>query len=47
MHYSFLSTDLLPQRTDLKFVEETQTVKERLYKEQDKKCNGCGVEFLI
>jgi site-specific DNA-methyltransferase (adenine-specific) len=36
---------MMPQRTDIKVVPPSQSVKERLYREQNGKCNGCGVEF--
>jgi site-specific DNA-methyltransferase (adenine-specific) len=43
----FTSTKQIPKRTDLKITPPTQSVKERLYKEQSGKCNGCGEEFKI
>ena len=43
----FFSTDQIPKRTDLKVVPPTQSVKERLYKEQGGKCNGCREDFKI
>ncbi|MCL2745458.1 MAG: HNH endonuclease, partial [Planctomycetaceae bacterium] len=38
---------LLPVRTDVKIEPKSLSVKERLYKEQNGKCNACGVEFEI
>ena len=43
----FISTELVPQRTDVQIVEPTKSVKERLYKEQNCICNGCKTEFEI
>ncbi len=43
----FVSTELIPQRTDVQQVEATMPVKERLYKEQKGICNGCKTEFHI
>jgi len=43
----FTATEQIPQRTDLKIVLPSQSIKERLYKEQDGKCNGCGKDFDI
>lgn len=43
----FIATTKIPKRTDI--VEEiiTESVKERLYKDQKGKCNACGVEMDI
>jgi site-specific DNA-methyltransferase (adenine-specific) len=41
----FVATDQIPKRSDLKEVPRTQSIKERLYKEQQGKCNACGREF--
>ena len=41
----FMSTDKIPVRTDLKEVPKSESVKQRLYKEQKGKCNACGVDF--
>jgi len=41
----FVSTHLVPQRTDIQIVEPTMSVKERLYKEQNGLCNGCKIQF--
>ena len=43
----FIATDQIPKRSDLKVVLPSQSVKERLYKEQQGKCNACGVEMEI
>jgi site-specific DNA-methyltransferase (adenine-specific) len=43
----FVNTTNIPQRTDIQVVTPSQSIKERLYKEQDGKCNGCGKEFDI
>jgi site-specific DNA-methyltransferase (adenine-specific) len=43
----FIATEQIPKRTDLEFVAPTQSIKERLYKEQDGKCNACGKDFDI
>ena len=43
----FVATDQLPKRSDLKTIQPTQTVKQRLYKQQNGKCNACGNDFEI
>jgi site-specific DNA-methyltransferase (adenine-specific) len=43
----FIATDQIPKRTDLKVVLPSESVKQRLYKEQQGKCNACGTEFDI
>ncbi|MDR1709861.1 MAG: HNH endonuclease [Candidatus Accumulibacter sp.] len=43
----FTATSQLPVRTDIKETEPTQSVKTRLYKEQNGKCNACGTGFDI
>lgn len=44
----FVHTDKLPSRTDVEQIEPTkQTVKERLYKEQAGKCNGCRDQHTV
>ena len=45
----FTHTDLVPQRTDVKVELPTakNKIKGKLYKEQDKKCNGCEQETRI
>jgi len=43
----FVATDQIPKRTDLKEVQPSESIKERLYKQQDGKCNACGEDFKI
>ncbi|MCL2745116.1 MAG: HNH endonuclease [Planctomycetaceae bacterium] len=43
----FIATELLPVRTDVNIEPKSLSVKQRLYKEQNGKCNACGVEFEI
>ena len=43
----FIHTKQIPQRTDIEKVLPSQSVKERLYKTQAGKCNGCFEEFNI
>ena len=43
----FIATKLIPQRTDVMLVPPSKTIKERLFKEQNGICNGCGKEFDI
>jgi site-specific DNA-methyltransferase (adenine-specific) len=43
----FTSTELIPKRSDLEIVLPSESVKQRLYKQQDGKCNACGVDFEI
>jgi site-specific DNA-methyltransferase (adenine-specific) len=43
----FVNTTIVPQRTDITIEEPSQSVKERLYKKQEGKCNGCGNEYLM
>ncbi|MDR0926881.1 MAG: HNH endonuclease [Ignavibacteria bacterium] len=47
MFKDFVATKLIPKRTDIQVVQPTQSVKERLYKQQNGKCNGCGNEYLM
>jgi site-specific DNA-methyltransferase (adenine-specific) len=47
MFKDFINTNLIPQRTDVKYEPKSKSVKERLYKEQNGICNGCGNEYLI
>lgn len=45
---NFINTTIIPKRTDVEEIEPTKkSVKERLYKEQEGKCNGCGKNFDI
>jgi site-specific DNA-methyltransferase (adenine-specific) len=41
----FIATNQIPVRSDLKIVLPSESVKQRLYKEQDGKCNACGQDF--
>ncbi|MDR0327184.1 MAG: HNH endonuclease, partial [Planctomycetaceae bacterium] len=41
----FVATDQIPKRSDLKKTLPTESVKERLFKVQQGKCNACGREF--
>jgi len=43
----FVATDQVPKRSDIKEVLPSESVKQRLYKEQARKCNACGREFEI
>ncbi len=43
----FIHTDKIPQRTDIKIEEPSQSIKERLFAEQLGACNGCGTIFEI
>jgi len=43
----FISTSIIPKRTDIQEVEPSKNVKERLYKEQNCLCNACGKHFEI
>ena len=43
----FVSTEQVPQRTDVQRVQPTESVKQRLYKEQKGKCKACGEDFKI
>ena len=43
----FIHTKQIPQRTDIEKVLPSRSVKERLYKTQAGKCNGCFEEFNI
>jgi site-specific DNA-methyltransferase (adenine-specific) len=43
----FVATDKIQKRSDLKNVLPTESVKERLYKEQEGKCNACGQDFEL
>jgi len=41
----FMATDQIPKRSDIVEVQPSESIKQRLYKEQDGKCNACGREF--
>ena len=43
----FTATDQIPKRTDLKEVQPSESIKQRLYKVQNEKCNACGEDFEI
>ena len=43
----FINPNVIPQRTDIKIEPPSQSVKERLYKQQNRLCNACGLEFNI
>lgn len=42
----FVATKTLPVRTDLVIEKPTESVKDRLFKQQDHKCNGCFQEEI-
>ncbi len=43
----FTATDQIPKRSDLKIVPPSVPVKQRLYAQQEGKCNACGVDMEI
>jgi len=43
----FVATDQIPKRSDIQVVLPSESVKQRLYKEQQGKCNACGEDFKI
>jgi site-specific DNA-methyltransferase (adenine-specific) len=43
----FTATDIIPKRSDIKEVQPSESIKKRLYKEQNGKCNACGEDFKI
>lgn len=43
----FIATTLVPQRTDVETIEPKTSIKQRLYKDQEGKCNGCRLDFNI
>jgi hypothetical protein len=43
----FTATDQIPKRSDLKIILPSESVKERLYKQQGGMCNACGVNFEL
>jgi site-specific DNA-methyltransferase (adenine-specific) len=47
MFKDFINTALIPQRTDVKIELPSKSIKEKLYKEQNGLCNGCGNKYLI
>ena len=45
---NFINETIPPKRSDVTIVEPTKKeVRERLYKEQERICNGCGNEYLL
>jgi site-specific DNA-methyltransferase (adenine-specific) len=44
---NFISTEMVPQRTDVTVEMPSASVKNRLYKEQDGLCNACKTQFDI
>ena len=44
---NFVSTDQVPKRSDHKAVLPSESVKQRLYKQYQGKCNACGEDFKI
>jgi len=47
MFTDFVATEIIPHRSDVRYEPKSKSVKERLYKEQNGICNGCGNEYLI
>jgi site-specific DNA-methyltransferase (adenine-specific) len=43
----FVATDQIPKRSDIKEVPPSESIKQRLFKEQHGKCNACEHEFEI
>jgi site-specific DNA-methyltransferase (adenine-specific) len=43
----FVATDQIPKRSDIKEVLPSESIKQRLFKEQHGKCNACEHEFEI
>jgi site-specific DNA-methyltransferase (adenine-specific) len=43
----FVATEQIPKRSDIKPMLPSENVKQRLFKEQQGKCNACGREFEI
>jgi len=41
----FVATAQIPKRSDLKEIQPSESVKQRLYKGQHGKCNACGGDF--
>ena len=44
MFKDFVHTDILPERTDITIAPDSQSVREKLYKAQEGKCNACGLQ---
>jgi site-specific DNA-methyltransferase (adenine-specific) len=45
MFKDFIATKQIPVRTDIQIVSPSIPVKQRLYKDQNGLCNGCGKAF--
>jgi site-specific DNA-methyltransferase (adenine-specific) len=43
----FAATDQIPKRSDIMEVQPSESIRQRLYKEQNGKCNACGVDMEI
>ena len=43
----FIATDHVPKRSDVQEIQPSKSIKQRLYKEQNGKCNACGTKFEI
>ena len=43
----FVATDQIPKRSDVNEVLPSESIKQRLYKEQEGKCNACRLNFEI
>jgi site-specific DNA-methyltransferase (adenine-specific) len=43
----FVATNQIPKRSDVKITPKSPSVKERLYKQQNGKCNACGQNFEL
>jgi len=41
----FIATEQIPKRSDVTEVQPSESIKQRLYKEQDGKCNACRQDF--
>ena len=47
MFKDFIHTDRIPHRTDIKIEKPSISIKERLFAEQKRVCNGCGTQMDI
>lgn len=47
MNTDFIHTTKVPQRTDIQKVKSDKPTKEKLYKQQKRKCNGCKTDFNL
>ena len=43
----FVATDQIPKRSDIEEVQPSQSIKQRLYAQQDGKCNACRQDFDV